>query len=322
MAIELIAKIKQKNGGTFKLVDACDVELSNGQDLQSFLDNLSEGVIPPSGGDAPTNTKCYVHTYEEELTEEVINEHEIFIDKRAESTLQGAINNISSAFMEEIRGMFKSLQKTIDEQQAKIIDLEARVRYLESLENIVTPEISSILLENGGSLLLESGYKLLLENSSAPINTTKRFLLEDGGLFLLENGNKLLLEDSAIENINSTQRLLLENGGLFRLENGGLLYLENSVVAPNKTISRLLKEDGGFILLEDGSRLYLEGSYIGLENGKAVLKLENGEDLLLENGGNIVLELSEEEYALLLESGAYLLNENGENINLEKQGVV
>ena len=48
MAIELIAKIKQKNNGTFKLVDACDVEMANGQDLETYLSNLDvsggEGV--------------------------------------------------------------------------------------------------------------------------------------------------------------------------------------------------------------------------------------------------------------------------------------
>ena len=43
MAIEVIAKIKQKNNGTFKLMDAVDVEMSNGQDLQTYLDNLKVG---------------------------------------------------------------------------------------------------------------------------------------------------------------------------------------------------------------------------------------------------------------------------------------
>ena len=41
MAIEIIAKIKQKNNGTFKLVDACDVEMSNGQDLETYLQNFN-----------------------------------------------------------------------------------------------------------------------------------------------------------------------------------------------------------------------------------------------------------------------------------------
>ena len=43
MAIELIAKIKQKNNGIFKLVDACDVEMKDGQDLQTCIDNLENG---------------------------------------------------------------------------------------------------------------------------------------------------------------------------------------------------------------------------------------------------------------------------------------
>ena len=40
MAIELIAKIKPINNGTFKMVDACDVEMANGQDLETYLRNL------------------------------------------------------------------------------------------------------------------------------------------------------------------------------------------------------------------------------------------------------------------------------------------
>ena len=43
MAIELIAKIKPINNGTFKMVDACDVEMADGQDLETYLRNLSTG---------------------------------------------------------------------------------------------------------------------------------------------------------------------------------------------------------------------------------------------------------------------------------------
>ena len=42
MAIELIDKIKQKNNGNFKLVDAIDVELKDGSDLQNFIDNIND----------------------------------------------------------------------------------------------------------------------------------------------------------------------------------------------------------------------------------------------------------------------------------------
>ena len=41
MAVEVIAKIKQINNGTFKLLDACDVEMANGQDLETYLKNFS-----------------------------------------------------------------------------------------------------------------------------------------------------------------------------------------------------------------------------------------------------------------------------------------
>lgn len=42
MAIELIAKIKPKNNGTFAMVDAADVELANGARLESFMAEQAE----------------------------------------------------------------------------------------------------------------------------------------------------------------------------------------------------------------------------------------------------------------------------------------
>lgn len=43
MAIEVIDKIKQKNSGTFKLMDAVDVECSDGKDLETKLGEISAG---------------------------------------------------------------------------------------------------------------------------------------------------------------------------------------------------------------------------------------------------------------------------------------
>lgn len=40
MAVELIAKIKPKNNGDFKLVDADDVETKEGKSLEEKLDEL------------------------------------------------------------------------------------------------------------------------------------------------------------------------------------------------------------------------------------------------------------------------------------------
>ena len=43
MAIEVIDKIKQKNSGTFKLMDAIDVECADGKDLETKLGEISAG---------------------------------------------------------------------------------------------------------------------------------------------------------------------------------------------------------------------------------------------------------------------------------------
>ena len=43
MAIELISKIKPKNGGTFKLVDASDVDVGGGVGLDEVLEGLGSG---------------------------------------------------------------------------------------------------------------------------------------------------------------------------------------------------------------------------------------------------------------------------------------
>ena len=73
MAIELIAKIKQANNGTFKLVDATDVELKDGSDLQSFLDNIGD-KIPSGGNGGSVGSECVdvIHQGDTEPTDENI----------------------------------------------------------------------------------------------------------------------------------------------------------------------------------------------------------------------------------------------------------
>ena len=276
MAIELIAKIKQKNNGAFKLVDACDVEMKDGQDLQTCIDNLAvgEGLI------------C---VHDEEPTEEQIEKCEVFIDKSA--TLQETSNKVDNVFLDEIRSMFTSLQRTIDQQQQTIIDLISRIKHLESLHNVVIPD--------------------------DPITTlNSAILLENGGYLLTENGGKLLIEGTFKEEVKPSGAIILENEGYLLLENGEILLLEGSVVEET-SVRKLLTEDGKLFLLENGGSFLLENSYIEIEEGEAVIKLENGGDLLLENGGKLLMELSEEEYNLLLKTGKVLLTEKNGKIILE-----
>ena len=208
MAIELIAKIKQKNNGAFKLVDACDVEMKDGQDLQTCIDNLAvgEGLI------------C---VHDEEPTEEQIEKCEVFIDKSA--TLQETSNKVDNVFLDEIRSMFTSLQRTIDQQQQTIIDLISRIKHLESLHNVVIPDDpittlnSAILLESGGYLLTEDGGKLIIEGTSKEeVKPSGAIILENEGYLLLENGEILLLEGSVVEE-SSVRKLLTEDCKLFLL---------------------------------------------------------------------------------------------------------
>ena len=276
MAIELIAKIKQKNNGAFKLVDACDVEMKDGQDLQTCIDNLAvgEGLI------------C---VHDEEPTEEQIEKCEVFIDKSA--TLQETSNKVDNVFLDEIRSMFTSLQRTIDQQQQTIIDLVSRIKHLEALHDVVIPD--------------------------DPITTlNSAILLENGGYLLTENGGKLIIEGTSKEEVKPSGAIILENEGYLLLENGEILLLEGSVVEES-SVRKLLTEDGKLFLLENGGSFLLENSYIEIEEGEVVIKLESGGDLLLENGGKLLMELSEEEYALLLETGKLLLNERNGEIILE-----
>ena len=64
MAIELIAKIKPINNGTFKMVDACDVEMADGQDLETYLRNL------------PTSGESFLTEEERELLDQIPNKYD------------------------------------------------------------------------------------------------------------------------------------------------------------------------------------------------------------------------------------------------------
>lgn len=308
MAIEIIAKLKQKNNGNFKLIDAVDVELSNGEDLQTYLDNLETGgesVV--FVGDSPP-------------VQEEIDKYDIFIDRGDDSSFQGAVNNISSVFIQEMKDMFASMQNTILQQQKTINELEARIVYLETLHGKKEEERieDALLTELGGLLLLENGKTLLLEKTFIPEKHASSIMLENGGFLLTENGGRLVFEEGSTQDIKINRRILLENGGMLLLENGGILHLENSSKEEIKNAQKLLLETGGLLQLENGGSLHLENSYIELDkNGEAIIKLENGGDLLLEDGSKLLLELSDEEYSLLIENGKIFLNEKDGKIILE-----
>lgn len=44
MAIEIISKLKPKNGGTFTLMDAADVETAAGRRLQEEINDMQDAI--------------------------------------------------------------------------------------------------------------------------------------------------------------------------------------------------------------------------------------------------------------------------------------
>ena len=151
MAIELIAKIKQKNNGIFKLVDACDVEMKDGRDLQTCIDNLENG---DSG-------------FVLELNEEPTTDYMLSVNT---DEVANAYNSVYENLYLQFQTLFKEMQNTIDRQQERIDDLEARVFALESgsvkppttYKDVIMDYNNEPLLDYNGNII--NDYTLKEEN--------------------------------------------------------------------------------------------------------------------------------------------------------------
>ena len=119
MAIELIDKIKQKNNGSFYLVDAIDVELSNGKDVDTVL--LDHIRNHPTGGVATAN----VHVGD---NPPINDDLQAWIDI---SDNEEITKDISDSVLDEFRSIFNVMQEQISALKVKNTELEARVYYLE-----------------------------------------------------------------------------------------------------------------------------------------------------------------------------------------------
>ena len=152
MAIELIDKIKQKNNGTFKLVDAVDVELSDGRDVDKvLLDHINNH---PVGGVATAN----VHVGESSPSNEDL---QAWIDT---SDNEEITQDISDSVLDEFRSIFNAMQEQISTLKAKSTELEARIYYLEIYGGGSSPTNGDILvLEDKTILTLEDGTILTFE---------------------------------------------------------------------------------------------------------------------------------------------------------------
>ena len=177
--VELIAKIKPKNNGDFKLVDSIDVEMTDGRDLQTYIDDIEGG-----------GAELYLNTQEPIRDSEDI----IWVDKG--SNYEDIMEN---PIVKELMNIVKDYNVEMKSMRQEIVSLKARVKALEENKPIDKPETPSViitnsfLLEDGTPLLLEEGIYFLYEEENK-INITDAFLLEDRTPFLLESGEFLKME--------------------------------------------------------------------------------------------------------------------------------
>lgn len=227
MAIELIDKIKQKNNGSFKLLDAIDVELKDGSDLQSFIDNIDDKI---TGLPLPESGKCNsVVSSDEEPTDEKAL---IWIDTSENEDFYG--DTLEDKIIEEFRAMFKNLSNAISELKAKNIALEARIAFLEengSNGGIITPPSpddtsrAEILVMEDGSVLVDELGNILAFNIISNNNTSSAEVLttEDGSTLIDELGN--ILAFNVTSNVDSTNDtvLITEKNEVLITENNEIL---------------------------------------------------------------------------------------------------
>lgn len=207
MAIELIDKIKQKNNGTFKLIDAIDVEMSNGSDAESVITNINKQLNDhienhPSGSNSSSD--CNVWGGENDPPS---NSYEVWIDTtdvvvEADSTIEGTV-------LEEIQNMFLFLRNKIDRLEEDNLILKAEI---EALKQGVIPPVSD-KADIIGAMLLPDGTPLLFDDNS---------------YILYSHGS--ISSDNSIENIHVSEALLLDNKSPLLLKDNNYLLYHNGKI--------------------------------------------------------------------------------------------
>ena len=214
MAIELIDKIKQKNGGTFKLIDACDVEMANGQDLETYLKNFNG-----SGGVCECDPEIYIGP-----TPPTDPNIKIWVD----TSKQHVDSNFSSLVIQEFRNVISSLTK-------KVSVLEKEVAYLKAVigggdipiePDPIEPVTNDILLvnEDGFILVNELGQILCGNKQENHITSAQIMVNENNQILTNENGDILCFQVS--DSTNNIQILVNENDKTLINENGDILCLD------------------------------------------------------------------------------------------------
>jgi len=284
LAIELIDKIKQKNNGNFKLVDAIDVELKDGSDLQNFIDNINDIV------DVPSSSKCHnvVQGENEPEQDDVI----IWVDTSNSENVYS--DSLGDKVINEFREIFKYLTNEIKELKAKNLDLEARVSFLEQNGT-----------GGGGNNNPDKPDKP--DNPNPDVNTTSEIMtFEDGSLLIDEEGNVLVFSittntDTPPDTTTNAEIMVFEDGTILTDEEGNILAFSITNVETPPTPDTT----GGseIMTLEDGSILIDEIGNILAFSIKS---------------NNVETETETNDTILILETKEILITENNEILKFEK----
>ena len=267
MAIELIDKIKQKNGGTFKLIDACDVEMANGQDLETYLKNFNG-----SGGVCECDPEIYIGP-----TPPTDPNIKIWVD----TSKQHVDSNFSSLVIQEFRNVISSLTK-------KVSVLEKEVAYLKAVigggdipiePDPIEPVTNDILLvnEDGFILVNELGQILCGNKQENHITSALIMVNEDGKILTNENGQILCFN---VNIVNNTQIMVNENNQILTNENGDILCFQvsdstnNIQILVNENDKTLINENGDILCLDVYNMLLVnEDNNVLVNENNQILKL-------------------------------------------------
>lgn len=296
MAVEVIAKIKQINNGKFKLIDACDVEMANGQDLETYLQNFNG-----SGGVCECDPEIYIGP-----TPPTDPNIKIWVD----TSKQHVDSSFSSLVIQEFRNLISSLTK-------KVTTLEKEVAYLKAVigggdipPGPIEPETNDILLvnENGALLTNELGQILCGSKFEEPVTNDILLVNEDGFILVNELG-QILCGNKQEDHITSAQIMINEEGKILTNENGQILCFNVNIV--NNT-QIMVNENDQILTNENGDILCFQVS--DSTNNIQILVNENNKTLVNENGDILCLDV----YDMLLvnEDNKVLVNENNQILKL------
>ncbi len=261
MAIELIAKIKQKNNGVFKLVDACDVEMANGQDLEAYLANL--GFSGGEGGQeiyvgpiAPTdpNIKMWIDTSE------------------------GNADEVFSTLTEEFSIVINNLINRISDLEYEVIKLNEILNSSWTPDEPIEPPTYDYIATNeGGNVLVnEEGIILSFEGAPTPPIETFGQLLVNENDYLLTNEDGLII--SIEDSIETFDTVIVNESGAILVNENGIVICTDEVI---ETYDNIIVNENGVILINESEKIICiekEESFDNVminENSKLLINEEN-----------------------------------------------